>query len=261
MIAETAYTFGYHALAFTSRNGVRAFAALSRERALPVFTVGHATAEAARAAGFAAVDSADGDVAALAELIARRRGDFEGMVLYAAPESPAGDLVSALKAQGLPARVQVVYRTEALAPPAAVDEALRDGQLDAVLVHSAKAAQAMAGYEALARAAPALELLAISEAAAEPLRPLGFSHIQAAPFPNEASLLKLLPSPSDPRAPSPGPQMTAPDPAQLSAPVDPSAYGHPQRLFTPLFWIMFGFGVLCIVAAVLVVKFGPRRAG
>src|ERR1700760_3247119 len=43
---------GVAALAFTSANGVRAFADLSGERAIRVFAVGAATAEAAKAAGF-----------------------------------------------------------------------------------------------------------------------------------------------------------------------------------------------------------------
>src|SRR5262245_38438369 len=43
---------GVAALAFTSANGVRAFADASGERGLKVFAVGAATASAARAAGF-----------------------------------------------------------------------------------------------------------------------------------------------------------------------------------------------------------------
>ncbi|MBK1970712.1 uroporphyrinogen-III synthase, partial [Brevundimonas diminuta] len=59
------------ALALTSPNGVEAFAPLiSRFRRHPVFAVGDATAEAARAAGFADVRSASGDIHALAHLIA-----------------------------------------------------------------------------------------------------------------------------------------------------------------------------------------------
>ena len=54
---------GVGALAFTSRNGVRAFVALTPERDLQVFTVGDATAAAAREAGFTDVASASGDAA------------------------------------------------------------------------------------------------------------------------------------------------------------------------------------------------------
>src|SRR4029453_9258545 len=73
---------GVAALAFTSANGVRAFADASGERGLKVFAVGAATAQAARAAGFKAVLSADGDVEALAEGIAVRRGELRGAVLH-----------------------------------------------------------------------------------------------------------------------------------------------------------------------------------
>jgi len=65
---------GIAALAFTSANGVEAFARLSAARDLPVFAVGEATARAARSMGFAEPVSADGDVEALAALIARTIG-------------------------------------------------------------------------------------------------------------------------------------------------------------------------------------------
>ena len=86
---------GVAALAFTSANGVRAFADASGERGLKVFAVGAATAQAARQAGFKSVLSADGDVEALAEGIAVRRGESAQDVLehvysgagMAAPES------------------------------------------------------------------------------------------------------------------------------------------------------------------------------
>ena len=72
---------GIAALAFTSANGVRAFADLSGERSLRVFAVGAATAQAARAAGFKLVLSADGDVEALAEGLGQRRSELRGAVL------------------------------------------------------------------------------------------------------------------------------------------------------------------------------------
>src|SRR5215831_10658881 len=95
---------GVAALAFTSANGVRAFADLSGERSLRVFAVGAATAQAARAAGFKLVLSADGDVDALAEGIAKRRFELRGAVLHPGAAEPAGDLVGALATHGVPAR-------------------------------------------------------------------------------------------------------------------------------------------------------------
>jgi uroporphyrinogen-III synthase len=167
------------ALAFTSGNGVRAFADLSAGRALPVFAVGEATAQAARAAGFANVLSADGDVAALAALIAASKDRVAGAVLFAGAAAPAGDLIGALASAGVAARALAVYETVALAaepPPGA----------EALLVHSPKAAEALAG-------APLRGLTAycISPAAAAPLAGSG-ARIVVAPRPDDASLLGLM---------------------------------------------------------------------
>ncbi|HEY5412212.1 MAG TPA: uroporphyrinogen-III synthase [Caulobacteraceae bacterium] len=221
---------GVVALAFTSRNGVRAFAASSPERNLKVFTVGDATAAAARGAGFADVSSAAGDALALAELIARGRAALGGVVLYLAPEEPAGDLagaLAALAAQGVPARTQAVYRTQPPAAPAAVPPGV-----DLVLIHSAKAARRLAEDPALAETAPSMTAVCISPAAAEPLAGLGFRDVLVAPQPTEAALIQTLDAWAVRQA--------------------------PIRLFPPLYWVVIGFGLICIVAAVLVVGLGPR---
>jgi hypothetical protein len=83
----------FAALAFTSRNGVAAFAALTSRRDRPVFAVGDATAQAAREAGFVAVRSASGDLTALARRIAAELSD--AALLAPQAETPAGDLAGA----------------------------------------------------------------------------------------------------------------------------------------------------------------------
>jgi uroporphyrinogen-III synthase len=75
---------GVQALLFTSANGVRAFADVSQERGLPVFAVGDASAEAARAARFAKVESASGDVEDLARLVKDRLDPGAGPLLHGA---------------------------------------------------------------------------------------------------------------------------------------------------------------------------------
>ena len=52
--------------------------------------------------------------------------------------------------------------------------------------------------------------------------------------------------------------MTAPDPVQLTAPLDPAAYGQRTKLFSASFWAVIAFGVLCIVAGAGVVTLGPK---
>lgn len=173
---------GVDALAFTSGQGVAAFAALSPRRDLPVFAVGAATAARAREAGFAHVHAADGDVAALADLIARAT-IIPTLVLHPVAREPAADLVALLARRAVSARSQAVYET------VPTDLAAAPADIDAVLVHSARAAARVA---VLLGGRRDIAVFAISEAAAAPLRGLQLARLVAAPFPNEAALLDLL---------------------------------------------------------------------
>ena len=183
---------GVGAIAFTSAPAVRAFASLRPERDRPVFAVGEATAEAARAAGFAEVVSADGDVADLAGLIARRRGEIEGVVLHPAARNPAGDLVGDLERVGVAVRGVALYESVTVETlPQAAAEALAARRLDAVLIHSPSAGRALAALLGPEATAP-LSAFALSPACAAPLAGLGFARLEAAPFPREEALLKLI---------------------------------------------------------------------
>src|SRR3990167_11533761 len=133
---------GVSALAFTSSNGVRAFADLSPRRDIRVFAVGASTTAAAKAAGFKAILSAEGDVNALAGRIAARRAELRGAVLHAGAAEPAGDLVGALVAEGLEARGLALYDSVVVAPPPDVLDRL--DEVDVALLHSPKAARALA---------------------------------------------------------------------------------------------------------------------
>jgi uroporphyrinogen-III synthase len=176
---------GFDALAFTSRHAVEGFARRSRERSLSVFTVGAATADWARAAGFTPVTSADGDVNALAELIAGA-DPRPARVLNPTAREPAADLAALLAGRGVTVVPLVVYAT--------VRRPFREtlGQFDAVLVHSARAARALAADLTGDTEASRIDAYAISEAAAEPLRALGLRSVSVALRPDEASLLALL---------------------------------------------------------------------
>lgn len=179
---------GIGALAFTSAAGAAAFAARSAERALPVFAVGGATARAARGLGFPDVVSADGDVTALARLIAAR-GPIGGAVLHAAAAEPAGDLAGDLSRLGVPARAVTVYETRDVAPPEAMAGELP--ALDAVLLHSPRAARGLAAWVA-EHPAPRLAAVCLSEAVAAPLLQSMLRSISAAKRPEESALLAAL---------------------------------------------------------------------
>ena len=173
---------GVDALAFTSAAGVSAFAALSARRDLIVFAVGDATAETARGAGFVDVRSAGGDVHALAALIAAAA---PALVLNPTAAEPAADLPALLAAQGVAARSALVYETRETVLEAA------PASLAGVLVHSAKAARAVARLLAGSRVS-GITIYAISLTASAPLAGLELHRIVIAPSPNEAALLGLL---------------------------------------------------------------------
>ncbi|MGH7026898.1 uroporphyrinogen-III synthase [Brevundimonas sp.] len=169
------------ALAFTSPNGVEAFAALTpllRDRR--VFAVGDATAEAARAAGFADARSAAGDIHALARLI--NASPIKGLILAPGAREPAGDLPALLPGRHI--RRLPVYAAEET-------DAVPPADFDAVLVHSPRAARALAAVLSPDAAQNRLAVC-ISDAAAAPLNALNFAEIRTADAPDEPSMLTAL---------------------------------------------------------------------
>jgi uroporphyrinogen-III synthase len=184
-VAFDANIDGVQALMFTSAAGVRAFAAATTERQCDVLTVGDATADAARSAGFARVRSANGDVLALAALAQANLEPRAGKLIHMAGTHIAGDLVGALKAAGFEAERRIAYEAR---QAATLPEAF-NGPLDIVLFYSARAALA---FRALG--APHAELLtagvlskAVAEAAGD-----DWARIVVAPKPREEALLTAL---------------------------------------------------------------------
>ncbi len=175
---------GVEAIAFTSGHGVDAFAALWAGRELPVYAVGETTAAQARGAGFSQVTASHGGAEGLAEAIGAAR-PRPALVLNPTALEPSADLAALLARHGVAARITPVYETA----PAGPDQV--PAGVDAVLIHSAKAARSVARMISPVRA-QAMRAYAISEAAAAPLRDLPFARIAAAAFPDEAHLLDLL---------------------------------------------------------------------
>jgi uroporphyrinogen-III synthase len=180
----------------TSANGARAIAThrrLGELAALPVLAVGRSSAEAARAAGFADVTSADGDARDLMRLTATRFKGSALPLLYLAGQDRSRELAGELP--GVAVRTVVVYRT-AMADgfPSAIRAALEQERIDAVLHFSRRSVES---YLACARDFPGPALkpvhFCISERAAGPLRNAGAASVRVAPRPHEASLFGLVP--------------------------------------------------------------------
>ena len=86
---------GITALAFTSANGVRAFAGKTARRDLPSFVVGPVTGTTAEEYGLKIAGMADNNVESLAGVIAQHLNETD-QVLHVAGTHRAGDLAAAL---------------------------------------------------------------------------------------------------------------------------------------------------------------------
>jgi uroporphyrinogen-III synthase len=186
------------ALVLTSANAVRAAVQNPRLAGLrnrPVFAVGVRTASDARAAGFVDVISANGDQAALVNVVkARYRGGAP--LLYLAGEDRTGDLAGDFAKAGIAVQTVTVYWAVAAdAFPGDVCDALAAGRIDAVLHFSRRSAEAYLRCACgcgILRAALAPAHYCLSQAVAEPLRAAGATRIAVAQEPREAALIGLV---------------------------------------------------------------------
>ena len=184
------------AILCTSANGVRALARASRERGVPLLTVGDATAARARAEGFGSVESAGGDVGDLARLAVARLRPQNGPLLHVAGNVVAGDLVGLLRAQRFTVEKHVMYeaRPAAALSRAAVDS-LCAGAIAFALFFSPRTA---AIFARLARVAGVDECCArvtavsISGGADASLAGLPWQDRRIAERPNQPALLDAL---------------------------------------------------------------------
>jgi uroporphyrinogen-III synthase len=185
----------WSAVVMTSANAARAVAEHPRRTALiaaEAFAVGRHTAEAARAAGFRTVHSADGDKADLADVLRGRRGEATGPLLYLAGEERAGEIA----AGGARVVTVVVYRAvkaEHFAPEVAA--ALARRALDGVLHFSTRSAQAYldcASRDGILDAALAPLHVCISRQVAQPLAAAGAAAIRIAPRPDESAMIEVV---------------------------------------------------------------------
>jgi len=185
---------GVQALLATSANGVRALAARSEARDVPLFAVGPQTAEAAARAGFLRIRNAAGDAVALADAVCGWADPKAGALLHVAGEEGGGWLAGALAARGFQVLRETLYRVEA-APhlPDAAARALKDHAVQAALFFSPRSAEIFADRVRGAGLSTG-EMLAvcISANTADALHGLSFSEIRVASAPNQAALLACL---------------------------------------------------------------------
>ena len=137
----------FGALVITSANGARAIAGHRRRHeliSLPVFVVGRRTGDAARAAGFDQVTSADGDAAVLAQVVIKHLSPPPAPLLYLTGEDHTGEIEASLARHGFSVRTVIVYRAIAAASLSQqVEAALRGDEIDGALHFSQRSVQAL----------------------------------------------------------------------------------------------------------------------
>ncbi len=176
----------------TSANALPALAPLPGVR---LFAVGNASASCAARAGWIATRSAGGDAADLLALCRAELRPDGGPLLLLAGEGQGQALAASLRECGFAVTLAVAYRARPVpAFPGAAAAALAAGSVEAALFFSPSAGAQFAALlpPALAPMLGGVAALAISEAAAAPLRGLRWRTISCAARPNSADLLALL---------------------------------------------------------------------
>jgi uroporphyrinogen-III synthase len=191
---------GATALIVTSRNALKALAAspsLGAAMALPLYTVGPGTTALARDLGFKDVREGPGTGAELVPMLSADGRTTAGIYVHLAGNVLAFDLKTALEGEGVNIKTVTAYRAvaaEGLSP--AVTEALRNQDIDAVVLMSPKTAEAWARLagEALTPAVlSGMNHLCLSEAVAEVLKAqLAAGNISVAARPNLEEMLALV---------------------------------------------------------------------
>lgn len=190
---------GVQAVIATSRNALRALRshpARGTARKLPLFAVGKATAQEARALGFETVVTGAGTVQELVAHIVSVADPANGLLLHLAGDRLADDLKGELEEQGFRVLQPVVYRTAAVTSFSEdTVEQLATGEIDGVILLSPRTATIYAQLMAkhgLVSVARELVHFCLSEAVAKRLAPLGGLTIEIAEAPRLEEILALI---------------------------------------------------------------------
>ena len=194
--AETPDLTDVQALLLTSANGVRAFAHLSKERKVPMYAVGHASASAAREAGFENIEIGGGDVETLAALVCEKLDFRDGAVLHIAGSMMAGDLAGILGQSGFDyRRVQLYHAIKVTDLPRQCLIAIKDAQVDGVVLYSPRTAQAFMDLlkkAGLDNCTGQLLAFCLSEAIAARIIAHDWARVVVAETPDQAALIKSV---------------------------------------------------------------------
>ncbi len=184
------------AIAFTSKHAVDSATSLPDFAALPAFTVGEATAQKAREAGFTQVVACEGNAHALQENLMRHCHPSHGRILYLRGQDVYTHLSPALEQQGYEVSERIVYKAVA-APelsPELIAE-LRQGKIHAVTAYSARSlniVESLIHHHALENASRAMHLICLSAPIARGATSGLWHKVVHATAPHQTAMLKVF---------------------------------------------------------------------
>ncbi len=179
---------------FTSRNGLRALSnsEISILRDVPLYAVGRKTEMLAQKLGFSKVYPASPDADQLSQSRLTHFIPDDGPVLYFTARHRSGNLVEELENRSIPLHVIEAYQTVSVEDwPSDIVDDIQSGQIDGVLLYSARTAKLFAAQlerYGLDKAATKLTFFCLSPAVASVLSERDYPLV-VAEAPNEASLL------------------------------------------------------------------------
>ena len=183
-------------LLMTSANGVRAFARRSVVRDIPVCAVGDATARTAYEYGFTSIQSAEGNVEDLANLVLCSVSPSKGSIFHTTGTYLAGNLGLALAKNKFNYRRHILYETvEAYEFSNKTLEAFSKGYIISVMLYSPRTAIVFANLVKLARIEACLYgviAFCLSDAVAQNISKLKWKKVLVSQIPDQASLLTLV---------------------------------------------------------------------
>ena len=166
-------------------------------RSLPCLCVGDRTAAAARAKGFTHVISASGDGHDLIDLLRQTFAPEKGSLLHICGEHRTVHHTDILQTLGYAVIPWAIYRAQQatdLSPDTL--HALQAGQVDAVLLYSARTAEALRTilnqHAELQHCCSTVVALGLSQTIIDVLSGTAWRHLAAAPAPTEDDLLQTL---------------------------------------------------------------------
>lgn len=188
---------GVQALLLTSANAAPVLQRLESE--LPLYAVGEATAEAARAVHRGPVVASGGTATELARMVRQRLEPAAGALLHLSGREVRAELGKSLAAAGFALRRHIAYRAETADRLSSdLETRLRSGTVAGILLFSPRTAQVLVELvraRGLAAAFGSVEAVCLSPAVADAASGLVWRAHRVAASPRTAALLALLDGP------------------------------------------------------------------